>query len=247
MITVDGLRFAFPEGGPLFDGLSLTVPTGTVTALVGASGTGKSTLLRLVAGLLPANGGRITRPEPTAGRAAQSLVFQDPRLLPWRTVAGNVHFALEAAGVPRTEWAARLDPLLARVGLAKAADTRPSALSGGMAQRAALVRALALRPRMLLLDEPFAAVDPLLREDLQRALEDLLEGADTTTLLVTHDITEALCLADRVLVLARRPVQVAADVTVPLPRPRTLDARLSPELAALARQVRAALGAPGRG
>ena len=229
-------------GADLLDGFSLDVPAGTVTALLGPSGSGKSTILRLIAGLLEPTSGTVTRPEATPGRAAMSLVFQDPRLLPWKTVAGNVHFALEAAGVPREEWAARTDPLLERVGLGAAAHLRPGALSGGMAQRAALVRALALRPRALLLDEPFGAVDPLLREDLQGALQALLAGLDTTVLLVTHDIAEALVLADRVVVLVGRPARAAASLDVALPRPRGAEARVSAELARLAGAVRGALG-----
>ncbi len=239
MIRLDGVHFGFRE--PLLDGLSLDVPAGTVTALLGPSGSGKSTILRLVAGLLAPAVGRVTRAPATPDRAAMSLVFQDPRLLPWMTVEGNVHFALEAAGVPRDEWAGRCRPLLERVGLASAAHVRPGALSGGMAQRAALVRALALRPRVLLLDEPFAAVDPLLREDLQAALQDLLAGLDTTVLLVTHDIAEALLVADRVVVVVGRPVRVAAAIDVALPRPRGAEARTSGEVVALTREVRAAL------
>jgi len=228
-------------GAELLDGFSLDVPPGTVTALLGPSGSGKSTILRLIAGLLEPTSGTASRLEGAPGRAAMSLVFQDPRLLPWKTVKENVHFALEAGGVPREEWAARTDPLLARVGLGAAAHLRPSALSGGMAQRAALVRALALRPRALLLDEPFGAVDPLLREDLQGALQGLLAGLDTTVLLVTHDIAEALVLADRVVVLVGRPARAAASIDVPLPRPRAPEVRVSGELQRLAREVRAAL------
>lgn len=252
MIRVDRVHFGFRPGEPLLDGLTLDVPAGSVTALLGPSGSGKSTILRLVAGLLTAERGGVDRPTASPGRAAMSLVFQDPRLLPWMTVEGNVHFALEAAGVPRNEWAGRSGPLLQRVGLGAAARMRPAALSGGMAQRAALVRALALRPRVLLLDEPFAAVDPLLREDLQMALQDLLvhpsQGAldrtlhETTVLLVTHDIAEALMLADRVVVLVGRPVRVSAALDVALPRPRGPEARTSEGLLALTKQVRAALG-----
>ncbi len=232
MIALDAVSFGFGSA-LLLDRLSLEVPEGSVTALVGASGSGKSTVLRLVAGLLTPTDGRVARPDTHA------LVFQDPRLLPWMTVEQNVHFALEAAGVPRAEWADRTTPLLHRVGLAAAAHQRPSSLSGGMAQRAALVRGLALRPRALLLDEPFSAVDPLLREDLQDALADLLAGHAPTTLLVTHDIAEALLLADRVVVLRGRPVCVAATIDVPRPRVRGSEA-----LGALARAVRHALSGP---
>lgn len=241
MIRLDSVTFGFPGGPALFERLDLEVPDGTVTALLGPSGCGKSTLLRLVAGLLVPTGGRVERPSPEPGRADRSLVFQDPRLLPWRTVEGNARLALRAAGVPKAEWDARIHPLLQRVGLAAAARALPAALSGGMAQRAALVRGLALRPRTLLLDEPFAAVDPLLREDLQAALQDLLAAADTTTLLVTHDIGEAIVLADRVVVLRGHPARVVAAVDVPLGRPRDVETRLSPAFLELERQVRRAL------
>ena len=244
MIRLQGVRFGFPGRPPLFEGLDLEVADDTVTALLGPSGCGKSTVLRLVAGLLTPASGTIERPRAEPGRADKSLVFQDPRLLPWRTVAGNVELALRAAGVPREEWEGRTGPLLERVGLAHARQLRPASLSGGMAQRAALVRGLALRPRALLLDEPFAAVDPLLREDLQAALQDLLAAADTTTLLVTHDIAEAIVLADRIAVLRANPAgaaRIVATIPVPLPRPRDVETRLSPAFLALERQVRAAL------
>ncbi len=247
MIRLEQVDFSWRAGDPLVRDLSLTVPSGTVAALVGASGSGKSTLLRLVAGLLAPTAGRIERHPASDGRAAMSLVFQDPRLLPWMTVRANIEFALASAGVPAADWTGRIDPLLSRVGLGAAGHLRPAALSGGMAQRAALVRALVLRPRCLLLDEPFAAVDPLLREDLQGALQGLLHGTDTTVLLVTHDIGEALVLADRVIVLAGRPVRIGADLRVETLRPRGLDARLSSEFTAMQRTIRAALALEGGG
>lgn len=229
MIRFDAVSFAFGALS-LLEGFSLEVPAGTVTAVVGASGSGKSTLLRLAAGLLRPRHGRVSCPE---GRA---LVFQDPRLLPWMTVVENVQFALKAGGVPRGEWAERTGPLLARVGLSRVAHLRPRELSGGMAQRAALVRGLALRPAALLLDEPFSAVDPILREDLQDGLQDLLSERAPTTLLVTHDLAEALLLADRVIVLRERPVRIVAALSVDRPRERG-----SEYLVGLTRELRRAL------
>ena len=240
MIGVEGLRFGF-GGAPLFDGLDLSAAPGEVVAVLGASGCGKSTLLRLVAGLLPLGGGRVTLPDGGGG-VAVSLVFQDPRLLPWMTVEDNLRFALRAQQVPVDEWPARIHENLSRVGLPEAGPLRPAALSGGMAQRVALARALALHPRALLLDEPFAAVDPLLREELQGALQAMLAGTGATVLLVTHDVGEALVLGDRVVVLGGRPAAVRLDVQVDAPRPRGVEFRLSAGFVRLAGAVRGALG-----
>jgi NitT/TauT family transport system ATP-binding protein len=241
-IRAEGLRFGW-GGAPVVEGLSLAVAPGEVLVLLGPSGCGKTTVLRLLAGLLEPQEGRIERPEEAPGRAAVGLAFQDPRLLPWMSVRANVEFALEAAGVPKAERRGRVDPLLERVGLSAAAERRPAALSGGMAQRASLVRALALRPRCLLLDEPFGAVDPLLRERLQADLQELLAGGDgdTTAVLVTHDIGEALVLGDEVLVLAGGPCRVRQRLRVEAPRPRGERWRLSDGFKAMERQLREAL------
>ena len=244
-ITIDNVTKGYPNGYKAVDAISLDIADGEFMILVGPSGCGKSTLLRRVAGLLRGSG-VVTVPPVAPGRASTGLVFQDPRLLPWLTVAENITFALDAARVPRAEQAGRIDPLLARVGLSDVRTLRPAALSGGMAQRVALVRTLALRPQVLLLDEPFAAVDPLLREDLQAALQELLVVSPATVLLVTHDIGEALVLADRVLVLRGRPVHVEADVSVDEPYPRGLAFRLDTRFQLLQGEVRRALGAtPG--
>lgn len=225
-VAVAGLRFAHPGQPVLFEDFDLDLPAGTVTALLGPSGSGKSTLLRLVAGLLAPRAGRVTRPVAVPGRAPVGVVFQDPRLLPWMTVEENAGFALTAAGIPRLEHAARIRPLLDAVGLDGAA--RPRTLSGGMAQRAGLVRALALQPELLLMDEPFAAVDPLLREDLQALVQPLLVGVTT----------RAVMLADRVLVLGGRPVRVQAEVTVAQERPRSRGFRESAACGAAMRALR---------
>jgi NitT/TauT family transport system ATP-binding protein len=203
--------------------IDLTLVPGTVTALVGPSGCGKSTLLRLVAGLEEPNpGGTVTigdRTPLTVRRHGElAIAFQDASLLPWRTAAGNVALAQKLAGqrVDRT----RVTELLRTVGLAGFEDVRPAQLSGGMRQRAAIARCLVTSPRLLLLDEPFGAVDELTRRRLNLELPPLWSVADTTTLLVTHSIPEAVLLADRVLVMSPRPGRIVADLPVDLERPR---------------------------
>ncbi len=205
-LRLRGLAHAWPGQPPTFAGLDLEVQEGELVGIVGPSGAGKSTLLRVAGGLLPPTAGEVER----SGRAA--FGFQDPRLLPWRSVAGNLRFALDAWGVPRAEHATRLGPLLGRAGLDGLGDRLPAELSGGMAQRVSLVRALSLRPALLLLDEPFSAVDPDRREALHGLLGELLAGSPTAALLVTHDLAEAAVLCDRVHALrggalgpARRP------------------------------------------
>ncbi len=249
MIRARQLGFAF-GAHPVFTGVDLDLQAGRVCAVVGPSGCGKTTLLRVLAGLLEPCEGELER--PAVGRAedgspqpAVGVAFQDPRLLPWMSLRANLEFALEATGCPRALWAERCDPLLARVGLAEASERMPAELSGGMAQRAALVRALAIRPRVLLLDEPFSAVDPLLREALQDDLLTLLAATGTAAVLVTHDVGEALYLADEVLVLAQEnggPARVRERVAVALPRPRRPEMRHEEPLLRLARRVRGALG-----
>ncbi|MBA2314280.1 MAG: ABC transporter ATP-binding protein [Chloroflexi bacterium] len=228
--------------GPLLalDGVSLDVEPGEIVALIGPNGSGKSTLLRAIAGLLtPDRGGvtldgrPVTEPDPAVG-----LVFQEPRLLPWRSVAANIAYPLELAGWPRARRDARVSELLELVGLEGAAGARPSQLSGGMRQRVALSRALALEPRVLLLDEPFSALDALTRERLNVELLDLWARTATTGIVVTHSIPEAIFLADRVIVLSARPGRVLADLPVPLPRPRDMSTLDDAVVSPLARIVR---------
>jgi ABC-type nitrate/sulfonate/bicarbonate transport system ATPase subunit len=216
-----------PAGATVaLDAFSLAVEPGEVVALIGPNGCGKSTFLRVVAGLLAPDRGEVRlddraihEPDPRIG-----LVFQEPRLLPWRSVADNVTYPLELAGWPRERRAARLAELLDLVGLEAAATLRPVQLSGGMRQRAALARALALAPNVLLLDEPFSALDALTRERFNLELLRLWERTATTIVIVTHSIPEAILLADRVVVMTPRPGRVAAVVPIELPRPRGVDA-----------------------
>ena len=207
------------------DGLSLDVAGGEIVALIGPNGCGKSTFLRVVAGLLVPERGRITldgrpitEPDDRIG-----LVFQEPRLLPWRSVARNVTYPLELAGWSPERRAARLKELLHAVGLEAASALRPVQMSGGMRQRAAIARALALSPDVLLLDEPFSSLDALTRERFNIELLRLQERTGTTIVIVTHSNPEAILVADRVVVLSPRPGRVAAEVPIDAPRPRSVE------------------------
>lgn len=228
ILELTDVAVSFDVGGgqrvTALEGVDLAVSRGEVVALIGPNGSGKSTLLRVIAGLLPADrgrvvfqGGEINGPDPRIG-----LVFQEPRLLPWRTTAANVAYPLELAGMPASERAPRTEAALHTVGLQDAADRIPSRLSGGMRQRAALARSLALEPELLLLDEPFSAVDELTRERLNLELLDIAARRGATVVVVTHSVQEAIFLADRVVVLSPRPGRVVADIAVALLRPRSL-------------------------
>ena len=198
--------------------LDLEVKAGEFVVVVGASGCGKSTLLRLIAGFeQPTDGTVLVHGEtPRAGRAG--LVFQEPRLFPWRTVGGNIDLALSAAGVSKEDRAARRHELLTQVGLPDVSDRRTWQLSGGQQQRVAIARALAVPSDLLLLDEPFAALDALTRERLQEDLRASSTHTGRTSVFVTHSVDEAVFLGTRIIVLSRAPGRVALDVQVPLPR-----------------------------
>lgn len=207
--------------------LSLHVEPGEIVALLGPSGCGKSTVLRIVGGLEPPSAGEVsvgTRPVTTTDERC-AVVFQEPRLLPWRTVAANVALGANRRRGDGAESARDLiDRLLARVGLTEFARVHPHQLSGGMAQRVALARGLAAEPDVLLLDEPFAALDALTRLRMQDLLIEVWSDRKPTVLLVTHDVDEALYLADRVVILgSSRPATVIAQLPVDVPRPRDHD------------------------
>lgn len=245
VIDADAIRVIL-DGTPILEDVSLAVAAGQIVSVLGPSGCGKTTLLRALAGLIPIQGGAITSPGDTPGAAGVRMVFQDPRLLPWLRVGGNIRFALEAAGVPRAHWPARIAPLMEAVGLSAVEGLWPSALSGGMAQRVALVRALAVHPAALLLDEPFAALDPQRRESLQDDLQALVTRTGCAAVIVTHDVTEALVLGDEVIVLGGSPGTVLARLCLDAPRPRGSDFRLSDQTLRLRRQVRTLLEAASR-
>ncbi len=250
-LRVEDVDFAFPTRGggrlPVLDGLDLEVAAGGIVALIGPNGSGKSTLLRVMAGLLTPDRGRIrldgdpiTAPDPRIG-----LVFQEPRLLPWRSAAANITYPLELAGWPAARRADRLATLTDLVALdPSVVDNHPAELSGGTRQRVALARALALEPEVLLLDEPFSALDALSRERFDLELLRLWERSATTIILVTHSIAEAILVADRVVVLSARPGRVVANLPVELPRPRSIADLDEAVVSATAHEIRRYLGEP---
>ncbi|MFB6808169.1 ABC transporter ATP-binding protein [Streptomyces sp. NPDC056387] len=215
-VTLDRLSVAY-GGTPVLDPVDLDLPAGSFTALLGPSGCGKSTVLGAVAGFVtPAGGGVTAGAGPVRGPGPdRGVVFQHYALFPWRTARGNVEFALKRLGLPRAERRRRALAALAEVGLAEGAEKYPAQLSGGMQQRVALARALAAEPEVLLMDEPFGALDTLTRTRMQALLRQLWQRRGTTVLFVTHDIDEALALAQRVVVLGGTPGRVLADHVVP--------------------------------
>ena len=248
-LVADDIRVVFrpPERGAAptiaLDGLSLDVAGGEIVALIGPNGCGKSTFLRVAAGLLAPERGRIT----LDGRAIAEpderigLVFQEPRLLPWRSAARNITLPLELAGWTAERRAARLGELLHAVGLEAAAALRPVQMSGGMRQRAAIARALALSPDVLLLDEPFSSLDALTRERFNLELLRLQQRTGTTIIIVTHSIPEAILVADRVIVLTPRPGRAAAEVRIDAPRPRSIELMDEALVSRAAAEIRAHL------
>lgn len=222
VIEFNGFGYTHPgAASPVIEGLSLAIAAGEFVAIVGGSGVGKSTLLRAAAGLIsPGNGAvRVNLPR-LPGRRRRAIVFQDGRLLPWRTVAGNVGYGLETLGITAPEQQARVADALALTGLGDLSERWPHQLSGGQAQRVGIARALAVKPDVLLMDEPFSAVDALTRRKLQTELIRIWQATQSAVVFVTHDIDEAVFLADRVVVLGGSPAQVVEDQAIDLPRPR---------------------------
>lgn len=240
-VVLRGVRRQFEGGVVAVDGITLDIAPGQFLAILGPSGCGKSTLLRLIAGLdSPQSGGvEIERPQSTASsdtphaapRADIAYVFQDANLLPWRSVLRNVELPLELMRLRRSARRQRARWAIERVGLNDAIDRYPAQLSGGMRMRASLARALVTQPRLLLLDEPFAALDEITRQHLDEQLRRLWLETGITIVFVTHSTTEAVFLAQRAVVLSRGPGRIVADHLLDLPRDRTSMIRGTPEFA----------------
>ena len=235
--AVDGRRV------PALGRTDLSLPAGMLLSVIGPSGCGKSTLLRIAGGLLAPTSGAVRIAGGSPGEAQRQkqigFVFQDPALLPWRTVAENVRLPLEVNR--RRRPAVDIDTLLALVGLGHVRAYYPHQLSGGMRQRAALARALALDPSLLLMDEPFGALDDITRTELRYELLRIRARSRATVLFVTHSIVEAVVLSDRVAVMTGRPGRITALIDIELPHPRTPAGEETSEFLAYARRLRAAL------
>jgi NitT/TauT family transport system ATP-binding protein len=226
---------------------SLTMQSGEFVTMVGPSGCGKTTLLNIVCGLTSLTSGevRVKRAQGSAENVEIGIVFQEPTLLLWRTVLRNVLLPIEIRKKPVEQYVARARDLLRTLGLAGFEDAYPHELSGGMQQRAAIARALINDPTLLLMDEPFSALDAFTRDRLNLELLRVWETTKKTVLFVTHNMAEAVFLADRVLVMAPRPGRVVADIPIELPRPRTADLSTSPELVRYIAEIREQMKAFG--
>jgi len=238
MLALEKVGKIYPNGVNALERFSAKVQPGEIVAIIGGSGCGKSTLLRAVAGLDRATAGAVTLDGTiiTAPHAKIGIIFQEPRLLPWLSVAGNIGFGL--SDLPTDVRRDKVARALTRVGLADKASAWPRELSGGQAQRVAIARALVPQPEVLLLDEPFSALDAFTRRDLQDHLLDLWADTRPTLILVTHDVDEAVVLADRVLVMRPRPGRLFQEIQINLGRPRD---RNSPHFDAFKRRVLTAL------
>ena len=238
LLRLSGIEKTFDSGLQALSALSCDVAEHEFVSLVGPSGCGKSTALRIVASLIAPTAGDVEWPD---GRPELGFVFQEPTLMPWADVLGNVRLPLDLAGVRRHEANGRSEAALARVGLAAFARSYPRELSGGMKMRVSIARALAARPKLLLMDEPFAALDEFTRQSLNDDLLKLWAEDGLTVIFVTHSVFESTYLSSRVLVMTPRPGRVAAELDLPSPRGRMADYRLSPDFAENARTVSAAL------
>ena len=243
ILTVRELSAVFPDsngGLRALEDVSFEVCPQEFVCVLGPSGSGKSTILRILAGLLPPTSGEVTF--TVASSPEIGMVFQEANLMPWRTVLENLTLPLELAGMGNGEARRKAGEMMDLVGLDGFDGYWPRDLSGGMAQRVAIARALIHDPDLLLLDEPFGSLDALTRERMWTELSRIWQARQKTVLMVTHSISEALFLADRVLVLTQRPGKVKLDLEVDLPRPRNDEMRYTPQFGKLARQLKEAIG-----
>lgn len=239
------VNFSTPEGGilPAVGPVSFEVDSGQFVCILGPSGCGKSTLVRVVAGLQNASSGEVYADQQLIEAPLHeiAIMFQDANLMPWRTVRDNVALPLELGGVPTEQRYKVVQSMLPQLNLEGFEMTYPGELSGGMAQRVALGRVMIQDPKVLLLDEPFGALDALTREKISMDLLNVWQQSKQTVLMVTHDINEAVLLADRIIVLSNRPGQIVADIQVELERPRLVDLIYTDAFVRLAKQVRQAI------
>jgi NitT/TauT family transport system ATP-binding protein len=228
-VRIEHVTKRYGEGAPIIEDLSVTIAPGEFVSIIGPSGCGKSTLLKLIAGLSPITSGSVSVDGMTPANAREiiSFIFQDPTLLPWRTVRANIGLGLELEHATRDRRDTITNGLLSLVGLLHVADSYPRQLSGGMKMRVSIARALASNPRVLLLDEPFAALDEITRDHMNEELLRLQREQGWTVLFVTHSVAEAVFLSTRILVLAPHPGRLAHDVPIGFATPRDAETRRS--------------------
>jgi NitT/TauT family transport system ATP-binding protein len=239
LIEIAGARKIFRNGTVALEGIDLAVAQRAFLSLLGPSGCGKSTLLRLIAGLSNPSVGRIERRGIGAGRIG--FVFQEPTLMPWATVWDNAYLPLRLMGMSKYEAGSRIEASLAAVGLEAFARVYPRELSGGMKMRVSIARALVTEPQLLLLDEPFAALDEITRFKLNEDLLALWQRHHWTVIFVTHSVFESVFLSDRIVVMTKRPGRIAADITIDLPYPREPSLRTAPDYGEYCRRLSALL------
>jgi NitT/TauT family transport system ATP-binding protein len=247
LVTLEGVGKVFRNGVVALDGIDLAIASGSFVSLLGPSGCGKSTLLRIISGLVePSQGKRRWNGNGGPGKMGPGsigFVFQEPTLMPWTSVAENIYLPLRLAGVARRDAATRIGEAIAAVGLDGFAGAYPRELSGGMKMRVSIARALITRPRLLLLDEPFAALDEITRLKLNEDLLRLWQSEKWTVVFVTHSVFESVFLADRVVVMTRPPGRIAADLAITLPYPRETALRTTAEYGLQCRAVSQSLAA----
>ena len=248
LVRLTGVAKRFPNGTLALDRVDLAISRGSFVSLLGPSGCGKSTILRMIAGLVQPSAGRIDWPGlPEAARTGAhpelGFVFQQPTLMPWASVADNIRLPLKVAGVAKADADARIAEAISMVGLEGFAQAFPRELSGGMQMRASIARALVTDPDLLLMDEPFGALDHQTRELMQELLLGIWEAERTTVLFVTHDIDEAVFMGSRVVVMSARPGRIKLDRNVELPHPRHYSVKTTPAFMALKAELTEAVRA----